>query len=95
MKLFNLLKIPTEINFVEHEAAGRFIPLQQIRTSMELTKFISEMIPLLHLDPEPAKTIGYIVSELVRNVLEHAETPNGAVLCAQYYKKTNFHSKPE
>jgi len=43
----------------------------------------------LHLEPEPSKTIGYIVSELARNVIEHAETEHGAVLCAQYYKKSN------
>ncbi len=89
MGLFRILKIASDISIVEHEAAGRFIPLTQIRTSQELTKFITEMIPLLHLDPEQSKTIGYIVSELVRNVLEHAEAEDGAILCAQYYKKSN------
>ncbi|MCK5178002.1 MAG: hypothetical protein KAR32_00600, partial [Candidatus Omnitrophica bacterium] len=43
----------------------------------------------LHLEPEQSQTIGYIVSELVRNVIEHANTPFGAFLCAQYYKKSN------
>jgi anti-sigma regulatory factor (Ser/Thr protein kinase) len=47
------------------------------------------MIPLLHLAAEQAKTTGYIVSELVRNVLEHSEARTGALLCAQYYKKSN------
>ena len=47
------------------------------------------MIPLLHLEPEQAQTIGYVVSELVRNVIEHADAQNGAVICAQYYKKSN------
>jgi len=89
MGLFELLGIPTDITITEHEPAGRFIPLTQIRSSEELTRFIAEMIPLLHLEAEQAKTIGYIVSELVRNVLEHAEAPHGAVLCAQYYKKSN------
>ncbi len=89
MGLFKILDIASDINVVEHEAAGRFIPLTKIRTSDELTRFITEMIPLLHVDPEQAKTIGYIVSELGRNVLEHAEAPNGAILCAQYYKKSN------
>jgi len=89
MGLFKLLHIASDINIVEHEAAGRFIPITQIRTSDELTKFIAEMIPLLHLEPEQAKTLGYIVSELVRNVLEHAESEHGAILCAQYYKKSN------
>jgi anti-sigma regulatory factor (Ser/Thr protein kinase) len=89
MGLFKILNVPSEINIVEHELAGRFIPLTQIRTSHELTKFITEMIPLLHLEKEPAKTLGYIVSELVRNVIEHAESEHGALLCAQYYKKSN------
>ena len=89
MGLFKILNMPSDINVVEHEAAGRFIPITQIRTSNELTKFITEMIPLLHLEAEQAKTIGYIVSELVRNVIEHAAAENGAVLCAQYYKKSN------
>lgn len=89
MGLFKLLNIPHETLIQEHEPAGRFIPLTRISASSELTTFITEMIPLLHLDGEQAKTLGYIVSELVRNVLEHARAPDGAVLCAQYYKKSN------
>ena len=47
------------------------------------------MIPMLHSDPEQAKTIGYIISELGRNVLEHSIAENGAILCAQFYAKSN------
>lgn len=89
MGLFKFLRVDPGIAVNEHEPAGRFIPLTQVRTSDELSAFIAEMIPLLHLEPEQAKTLGYIVSELVRNVIEHAEAPNGALLCAQYYKKSN------
>jgi len=89
MGLFKFLGVEPDINIIEHESAGRFIPLTQIKTSDELTRFITEMIPLLHLEAEQAKTIGYIVSELVRNVIEHARTENGAIICAQYYKKSN------
>lgn len=89
MGLFEILNVTSDIKVVEHEAAGRFIPITQIRTSNELTRFIAEMVPLLHLESEQAKTIGYIVSELVRNVIEHAQAENGALLCAQYYKKSN------
>lgn len=89
MGLFKTLNAPSDIRIIEHEPAGRFIPITQIRTSDELTRFITEMIPLLHLESEQAKTIGYIVSELVRNVIEHARAENGALLCAQYYKKSN------
>ncbi|MFH1305739.1 MAG: ATP-binding protein [Candidatus Omnitrophota bacterium] len=89
MGLFRMLNIEPEITLIEHEPAGRFIPLIQIRTSTELTKFITEMIPLLHLKQDQAQTIGYVVSELVRNVIEHANSESGALLCAQYYKKSN------
>lgn len=89
MGLFRLLGIESNISIREHEPAGRFIPLTRIRSSDELTSFITEMIPLLHLEPEQAKTLAYIVSELVRNVIEHAESEHGALLCAQYYKKSN------
>ncbi len=89
MGLFKLLHIESGIQVTEHEPAGRFIPLTPLHTSEELSRFITEMIPLLHAPPEQAKTLGYMVSELARNVLEHARAPNGALLCAQYYRKSN------
>jgi anti-sigma regulatory factor (Ser/Thr protein kinase) len=89
MDLFKILNIPSDLSFVQHESAGRFIPITRIQTSEDLTQFITDMIPLLHLESEQAKTICYIVSELARNVLEHAASKYGAVLCAQYYKKSN------
>ncbi|MBS3175977.1 sensor histidine kinase [Candidatus Woesearchaeota archaeon] len=89
MNLFKFLKIKSEIKITPHEAAGRFIPLTQITSSDGLTKFITEMIPLLHLEPKQAEPIRYVISELVRNVLEHSESKYGAILAAQYYKKSN------
>src|SRR3989338_4667616 len=89
MNLFKILGMKSDMNIQEHEPAGRFIPLIQITNSYELTRFITEMIPLLHLEPEHASPIKYIVSELVRNVLEHAQSEHGAILSAQYYKKSN------
>ena len=89
MGLFDLLGLNSEMNIVSHESAGRFIPIQQIKNSDELGDFIKEIIPLLHLEPKKVEPIKYIMSELVRNVLEHSEAPDGAVVCAQYYKKSN------
>jgi anti-sigma regulatory factor (Ser/Thr protein kinase) len=89
MGLFKLLHLKTGITITEHEPAGRFIPLTQIQGSEELTTFITDMVPLLHLEPEHAEPIKYVVSELVRNVLEHANTAQGAIVSAQYYKKSN------
>jgi anti-sigma regulatory factor (Ser/Thr protein kinase) len=88
MGFFDFLGVPRPLEIVEHEAAGRFIPLSQIRNSTELQKFITDMIPLLHATPEEADPIQYVMSELIRNVLEHSGSPLGATVCAQYFKKT-------
>ena len=89
MGLFKFLGISSGINIKEHEPAGRFIPLTQIKNSDELSQFIKEMIPLLHLQPMQVDPIRYVVSELVRNVIEHASSETGAIVSAQYYQKSN------
>ncbi len=90
MGLFRILSLDSGISITEHESSGRFIPLTQIRDSADLGRFITEMIPLLHLAPIHAEPIGYIVSELVRNVIEHANSKFGAFVAAQYYPNTNM-----
>jgi anti-sigma regulatory factor (Ser/Thr protein kinase) len=89
MGLFNFFGIDSGMKMEEHEPAGRFIPLTQIKTSDDLSKFLTEMVPLLHLDPVYVEPIQYTISELVRNVLEHAQSEEGAIVCAQYFKKSN------
>jgi len=92
MELFKFLKINPKVKEIKkHESAGRFIPLTQIKDSKELVTFLKELVPLLHLDREPkhAQAIQHIFSELIRNVLEHANSPIGSIVCAQYLKKTN------
>lgn len=89
MRLFDFLHIKSGITMKEHEPAGRFVPLTQIKDSTELTKFITEVTPLLHLEPKHAEPIRYIMSELIRNVLEHSMSKYGAIVSAQYYKKSN------
>ena len=89
MGLFKFLSLESKIDITSHDSTGRFIPLQKITNSTQLDEFIKEMIPLLHLKPEQAEPIKYIISELVRNVFEHASAQDGAIVCAQYYKKSN------
>lgn len=89
MGLFDFLELDSEMKINTHESAGRFIPLTQIQNSTSLAKFIEDMIPLLHLDPKNVQPIKYIVSELVRNVLEHSQAKNGAIVSAQYYPASN------
>lgn len=89
MGLFKFLGIKSGMHISQHDSSGRFIPLTQIKNSTDLTKFITEMVPLLHLEPKQVEPIRYIISELGRNVFEHARTTQGAFLCAQYYTKSN------
>ena len=75
----------------EHEEAGRFIPLKQVSSTADLQALIADVGPLLHLsdEPEQAMAIQYVVSEMVRNVLEHSRSGYGAIVAAQYYRGQN------
>jgi len=86
--LFQFLGIDPQRTIQQHEAAGRFIPLTQIRTTDDLRAAITDLVPLLHAKSEEADSIRYVFSELARNALEHAGSPVGAFMCAQYYKET-------
>lgn len=87
--LFKVLGYDSGINIVEHDPSGRFIPITIVKNSDELNNFIKDMIPLLHQEPEQVNPINYVISELVRNVLEHSKSNSSAIISAQYYKKSN------
>lgn len=89
MHLFKFLDPALQTTITEREPSGRFIPITQIQDSLALTTFVTDMIPLLHLPQHQAEPIRYVVSELVRNVLEHSSSPYGAFVAAQYYPKSN------
>ena len=89
MGLYALTKTPSPFVYHKKEEAGRFLPIQIINNSHDQSHFISDIIPLLHLSEKNAKVVKYIIGELVRNVLEHAYAKNGAIVAAQYYRKTN------
>lgn len=88
MGLFDYVKLDPGQRIHEHEAAGRFIPIQRIRTNDDLSRFIVDMIPLLHAAPEDVEPIRYVISELVRSVLEHSLSGGGALLAAQYFRNS-------
>lgn len=89
MGLFDILGVDPGVQITEHEASGRFVPLTNVRTSGDLKAAITDLVPLLHAPPQVADPIRYVFSEMSRNTLEHAESPVGAFLCAQYYKRSN------
>ncbi|PIY80986.1 MAG: hypothetical protein COY80_00015 [Candidatus Pacebacteria bacterium CG_4_10_14_0_8_um_filter_42_14] len=89
MGLYELMNTPSPFAYQKKEEAGRFVPIKLINNSDDQSRFISDVIPLLHLSEKNALVVKYVIGELVRNVLEHSLARDGAVVAAQYYKKTN------
>jgi len=95
MKLFEHLGVAYQGKIQEREEAGRFMPLIQVKTPAELQQVIGNVSAVLHLDKDPnsLNAVQYCVSELVRNVLEHSRSEEGAWVCAQRYLKTESPSR--
>ena len=93
MKIFDHLKIPHNSHIKEREEAGRFMPVTNVRNSNDIKGVIADISTLLHLqsDLEALATVQYCMSELLRNVLEHSSSPDGAYVCAQNYRGTGPH----
>lgn len=93
MKLFEHLGIEFDPGLEEREAAGRFVPLTQVTSSRDVKHVIGDISALLHLseDPETLSAVQYCVSELLRNVLEHSGSPDGAFVCAHRYTTSEPH----
>jgi hypothetical protein len=93
MGLFEHLHVSHDPLIAEHEEAGRFIPLTQVKTGAELAAVIGNVSALLHLDKEPhaLAAVQYCISELIRNVLEHSGSIEGAYVCAQRYTSNPPH----
>lgn len=89
MGLYNLTKTPSPFIYTKKEESGRFLPIKIISDAESQSHFITDMIPLLHLSEKNATVVKYIIGELARNVLEHSFAENGAIVAAQYYKKSN------
>jgi hypothetical protein len=93
MRLFQLLGADYDPGIKEHEEAGRFLPVTQVTNQKEISGIIADISALLHLndDPESLAAVQYCVSELIRNVLEHSGSPEGAFVCANRYTKIPPH----
>lgn len=87
MRLFEHLAVPYDPGRTEHEEAGRFVPLTNVRTPKDIGGLIADLSALLHLDddPESLAALQYCSSELLRNVLEHSTSPEGAFVCAHNF----------
>lgn len=89
MGLYDLTSTASPFTYTKKGESGRFLPIKVINTSEDQSHFIADMVPLLHLSEGNTVIVKYIIGELVRNVLEHSYARHGAIVAAQYYKKTN------
>jgi anti-sigma regulatory factor (Ser/Thr protein kinase) len=87
MQLFKHLGVKLPVELHEHEESGRFMPLARVNSAVDLATVIADISALLHLEKEPEglAAVQYCVSELIRNVLEHSGSTDGAYVCAQRY----------
>jgi len=93
MKLFEHLEVDYHPKQVEHEEAGRFLPITRILRREHIGPVIGDVSALLHLDddPESLAAVQYCASELLRNVLEHSGSPDGAFVCAHRFTDAEPH----
>jgi anti-sigma regulatory factor (Ser/Thr protein kinase) len=87
MRLFDHVGVDFHPQQVEHEEAGRFLPITQVHDTAGVRGVIADISALLHLDEQPdtLAAVQYCVSELLRNVLEHSGSGEGAFVCAQRF----------
>jgi anti-sigma regulatory factor (Ser/Thr protein kinase) len=87
MHLFDHLGISYTPNRTEREEAGRFLPITQVRNGTEIRGVIGDISALLHLqdNPESLAAVQYTISELLRNVIEHSGSADGAFVCAHNF----------
>jgi hypothetical protein len=93
MRLFQHLGVDYTRQVREHEEAGRFLPLTQVRARPDVTNVIANISAMLHMqqDPESLAAVQYCISELLRNVLEHSNSPDGAFVSAHRFAEKGVH----
>lgn len=89
MGLYSYSSSDCPVEYNQHEEAGRFIPVTQLKTEQEQSQFIADLHPILHLSPEKSETVKYVLGELIRNVIEHSNAKNGAFVAVQYTTEKN------
>ena len=87
MSLFENLPVEYHPSRIEHEEAGRFMPIKHVQTSSEARAVIADISALLHMtdNPEGLAAVQYCISELIRNALEHSSSNLGAYVCAHNF----------
>lgn len=93
MHLFDFIKVNYTARYKEHEESGRFLPLRCIKSRSEIQSVMGDISAMLHLDQdqESLAATQYCLSELLRNVCEHANSEDGAFICAHNFRGKGPH----
>lgn len=75
-------RFDTQVEASEHRFAVR------VKHEWDIETALSPLRTVLHLDPETTNAVIYCLSELLRNVFEHASSAPGAFLCASHFPKS-------
>ncbi len=68
------------------EDSNRLVSLRQVHQSQDIQPCVTSIMRLLEVDDqEMADAVKYALVELLRNVVQHAHSPVGAVVTALYY----------
>ena len=77
-----------EDNRQYHNSHGRFIEFKKFTTDKEVNNYTNEIFGILKrtkLSKEDINAIVFISGELMDNVIRHAKSPNGGLLCGMVY----------
>ena len=73
------------------DANERIAKICQIQRSDQIPKFVSEIMSLLMIDDEEMEgAVKYSLVELLRNVVQHSNSPYGGLAMAHYYPNTGL-----
>lgn len=64
-------------------------PTHTIKSSLDLESYFEESLPHFPLSTQDSLLIKYILSELTRNTIEHANDPRGATISLIYSQKSH------
>lgn len=94
MNFFAVTQLPHEEDFERHSVAGRFMPLQQIESTKDCWKVISQLGDLILHQFDNAReffpAMEWAVNEVVDNIVIHSESQTPGVVCAQFYPEKHF-----
>lgn len=78
-------------NDLNIESDDKIAKLTQVKKSSEIPYFVSRVMEILSIDDEEVSgAVKYSLVELLRNVIQHSNSPFGGIAMAHYYPATGL-----